>query len=382
MKLTFKIDYNKFVDKLFFIYICFFYAFPYQMLKVELVLLILLFPKLKKIKINAFLGWSIAYIIVLLLSIIYSVESNYSTVKTFQVLKSLIFTNIFILYMNSEEKIEKIFKYFIISGFILIFRIILVFPIDKLGKVKIYTGTLFNANEIGFKLLISLLFILYFIFIKKNKSIFFIFGLIILCVFLISTGSRTVFAIGIFEIFSLFLFSRKNKKELIFFLFITIIITYIFLEKFLRIPVIYNILGQRIETLLNVFTGKGKVDNSSIVRINMIKDGIKLFLEKPFLGYGIDTYKFLTPYKMYSHNNYIELLVGMGILGTIVYYFIYIFIFIKIILKKREELLIFNILILVNLIIDLTTVTYYDRSNIFIIAFSFLGVIILKERKK
>lgn len=377
MKLTSKLNYDKIVDKLFFIYICFFYAFPYQILKVELALLILLLPKLKKIKINIFLGWSIIYILFLLFSTIYSIDPGNSLIKTFQILKSLIFANILINSISTKKEIEKIYQYFIISGFVLITRILFIFPIGELGRERIHIPGLFNANDIGFKLSISLLFVLYFVFLKKKKSIYFILELVILYIFIIFTGSRTAFLFGSLEIILLALLSVRNKAKLLLRTFIFFLFFILFYDEIINRPIIYDILGKRIESLFNVFMGKGEIDNSSLIRINMIKDGINYFFEKPFLGYGIDSYRYMSYYETYSHNNYIELLVSLGVFGTILYYFIYGYIFIKGIVeffKRRKEMLIFSVLIFITLIVDLGTVSYYERYNIFILAFSFFNV--------
>lgn len=377
MKLTSKLNYDKIVDKLFFIYICFFYAFPYQILKVELALLILLLPKLKKIKINIFLGWSIIYILFLLFSTIYSIDPGNSLIKTFQILKSLIFANILINSISTKKEIEKIYQYFIISGFVLITRILFIFPIGELGRERIHIPGLFNANDIGFKLSISLLFVLYFVFLKKKKSIYFILELVILYIFIIFTGSRTAFLFGSLEIILLALLSVRNKAKLLLRTFIFFLFFILFYDEIINRPIIYDILGKRIESLFNVFMGKGEIDNSSLIRINMIKDGINYFFEKPFLGYGIDSYRYMSYYETYSHNNYIELLVSLGVFGTILYYFIYGYIFIKVIKIKTENINI-SFLLLKNstipLIVDLGTVSYYERYNIFILAFSFFNV--------
>ena len=59
-------------------------------------------------------------------------------------------------------------------------------------------------------------------------------------------------------------------------------------------------------------------------RMDMIKFGKERINDKPFEGYGLDNYRLLYAKgggrDTYSHNNYIELLIGVGILGTTMYY--------------------------------------------------------------
>lgn len=377
MKTTFKINYNNFIDKLFLIYICFFYAFPYQILKVELILLSLILLFLRRIKLNIFLLWSILYVIILLFSILYSINPGSSLTKALQVLKSLLFANLLISSINYREEIERIFKYFIFSGFVLIGRILSVFPISEIGKSRIHIPGLFNSNDIGLKLSISLLCVLYFLVLKRKKNILFYFELIMLYSFSIFTGSRTAFLFASLEIVILLLVTIKNRIKLLLVLFIIIMSIYLFGNQIINLPIVYNTLGKRLNSFMYIFSKEGRIDESSIIRINMIRDGITYFLKKPFLGYGVDNYRYLSHYQTYSHNNYIELLVGLGIFGTIVYYFSYIFILFKSFIeffKGRKEIVIFIILIFLLLIVDFGTVSYYERYNIFILAFSFLGI--------
>lgn len=76
--------------------------------------------------------------------------------------------------------------------------------------------------------------------------------------------------------------------------------------------------------MANFVFGEGSTEGSMNTRFMMIQVGWNWFKEHPFIGYGIDNYRILLGQEIgtitYSHNNIIELLVGIGLFGTIIYY--------------------------------------------------------------
>jgi len=85
--------------------------------------------------------------------------------------------------------------------------------------------------------------------------------------------------------------------------------------------------------------------------------GIEIFSERPIFGAGMNNFRFFE--LKYAHNNYIELLVGVGLIGTIIFYRLY-FVVIKKIIKMRALKIksILYTMVLVLLLMDLITVTY------------------------
>jgi len=106
-------------------------------------------------------------------------------------------------------------------------------------------------------------------------------------------------------------------------------------------------------------------------RITFIKEGIEFFSHNPFLGSGINTFMVMDKTHHYSHNNYIELLVGMGLVGFFIYYMLHIMIFIKINrinnANKMKVLLILSLIIF--LVMDMTLVSYSYKLIVFMLFF-------------
>lgn len=81
---------------------------------------------------------------------------------------------------------------------------------------------------------------------------------------------------------------------------------------------------QRAEALMH-----GEDIWSAETRYTMIDKGIKLWLAKPFLGWGGGGFAGNSGFDTYSHNNYVEVLSNYGIVGFCLYYAFYLYLFIR-----------------------------------------------------
>lgn len=52
----------------------------------------------------------------------------------------------------------------------------------------------------------------------------------------------------------------------------------------------------------------------------MMETAWKMFSQKPILGWGWNAFAILAGYGYYCHNNYLEIMVSMGIVGFLIYY--------------------------------------------------------------
>lgn len=164
----------------------------------------------------------------------------------------------------------------------------------------------------------------------KNRTLTIILGLINF-LFALLTASKKIFVfIGVFVVLLYVLKSRKPavviRKMVISLLAVAAFAMLIFKVEFL-----YNLVGMRIETMIAGFLGSS-TDASTSFRLRLIEWGMEWFSEKPYVGYGLDNFKYLlgSTYNtwagkvgVYAHNNYIELLVNFGLAGTLLYYSLY-----------------------------------------------------------
>lgn len=153
-------------------------------------------------------------------------------------------------------------------------------------------------------------------------------------------------------------------------------------ELIMNIPVLYDVLGKRVEDAINIVSNKtgGGEDES---RWFLILYGMEWFKEKPILGYGINNFRVLSNgtslfmgNNFYAHNNYVELLVDVGIIGFFIYYSCYIIFWKK--LKGRFSDNKINkwifVIIIVLLFLDTAVVSYYSFISNFILCLCFHAV--------
>ena len=272
--------------------------------------------------------------------------------------------------IENKEDVKNILRANFLALVLYLVYIILKVDITQLGEDRLgvgMLGSLWNANDVGLKLCVGFALALYFGLEKKETALricFWVIGLLFAGISLY-TGSRKVvlMLIGVMALF-VFLFSRHKITALIVVV-VSIVVMYFAIMK---IEPLYNVLGERIEDMLEGIFGEGTTEGSFNARAEMIKLGWNAFLERPIFGYGLNNFRTLyeqaTGKATYSHNNFIEILVSGGLVGFILYYFIYGYVFVKLFkpaFVKRDitAIILFTInLVLIGL--QIAAISYYD----------------------
>ena len=214
-----------------------------------------------------------------------------------------------------------------------------------------------NANTLTFICCFS--FIFCFVLLVSNKvgrkKLYYFFAFILFIFAFLTTSKKFVLYLGSF-FFAYFIGNSKNKNKLVNRLLISLAVIIAAYFLFMKVPFLYRLLGNRFETMLSGIMGSS-TDASTSFRLAMIQYGYGWFLSKPVFGYGLDCFKYLlgTNYTtwagtagVYSHNNYIELMVNLGLVGLILYYSLYaklIYIFCKQEKKNRGVLIAFSLIV-------------------------------------
>lgn len=161
----------------------------------------------------------------------------------------------------------------------------------------------------------------------------------------------------------------------------------------MKVPFLYDAIGNRIEDTINLFMGNKYVSEnqkSDSLRMQLIKNGWDMFKKRPLWGYGSGNYASLNKQyydlKYYSHNNYIELLVNLGIVGVIVYYSFHIRMLwdvfrIKII-KRSGYINLAGQMVLCMLVLDITYVTYNVMNMWMYLLIGYLALYLEKHTKR
>lgn len=201
----------------------------------------------------------------------------------------------------------------------------------------------------------------------------------ILSLFFILSGTRKAiiaFVLGVIVYFCL-----KHPKRL----FRNVIIIAILGGGYfllIKVPFLYNAMGNRIESFVNLLLGN-EGDASAETRRRFIELGIRHFKQRPMIGFGINTFQTLPgAYGTYSHNNYVELLFSVGLIGTVTYYLMHGFALLRSIkqyfIKRTNNIIITITFIVILIVIDVGMVSYYSRSSLMFIVICYT----LSERIK
>jgi O-antigen ligase len=148
----------------------------------------------------------------------------------------------------------------------------------------------------------------------------------------------------------------------------------------MNVPQLYNIIGVRIVDAFNIASGNEQ-GTEDVSRLMLAMMGLDWFMDKPILGYGINCFRALSDNtslfagkNFYAHNNYIELMVDIGIIGMLVYYYAHIHVLKKYFrLKKNSNEISKAILILLFVIMfsDIFWVAYYNDLSQFLLCITF-----------
>lgn len=229
----------------------------------------------------------------------------------------------------------------------------------------------YQSNQMGVNFGLSFIASIYLWDIYRKRK--YMFCLIINIIFLFLTGSRKALLYAIVGLFFYFIFSGRRMIALK--LLVSIIALFVIYYLLITIPALYNLVGWRILSLISVLTG-GEATDTTGTRINMIKFGMSMIKEEPIYGHGLNAFavnygkRFANT--VYSHNNYIELMVSGGIVLTTMYYSRFIIVIKRLLkrMKESKEVVICMSFVLSILIADVAAVTYYYR--IYYICFAFI----------
>jgi len=227
-----------------------------------------------------------------------------------------------------------------------------------------YSGILLNPNTFA----INTCIIAAILFSSRKKILLFhIIGTAFVVIATLLSGSRKIaFFWLLFPIYIYNLVKKstgKNKLGRSLILFSTSLLIVIITINF---DTLLSFLGslefvRRFEKLF-----KGEDGWSGNVRMEMVREGFYLWLNNPFFGNGIGQFSVMSSFGVYSHNNYIEILSNLGLIGFFLYYGIYILIIFQLIAKKSElrpeSNIIWSVMILLFLW-DIARVSFVEKTT-------------------
>lgn len=279
-----------------------------------------------------------------------------------------------------DSQIETITQISAITSILIgIYIVINEYSAIKMGSTRIGTSGSGNVNTIGTYFSIFSIPVLYEVIVKKNWKYLPIFA--VQFAFMLLTGSKKtlIFIFGgilIYYIYSNGIKIIKVLKLICIFLFLFIII--------LKVDLFYNIIGYRLENFFEQISIKEEnqeVSYSTFARIEMYKSAPKLFLENPIFGGGWGYFAERSGLGVYSHSNFIEILITFGLSGFLLYYSYYAIVLRKSVIQVIQHKSVIPFCYMVLLIFnDFSVITFSQIPICYIVVF--ISNILLKQNNR
>jgi len=318
----------------------------------------------KRFRFNYFLVLYSLFIMVCTASYFYAVDHVYVYDILKRIIPLFIFCFVLYNYINEWKDVRYLLNCYLIIATVASIIAILNYDFSVMSRYTI----LGSPNVVAVRLIMALFFATFLYFIEENKIVFLSFP-IILCVILLTLSVKVIilticsFSCLFFVYFlrrNSFTGRRKGKSFLIVFLVVAISLIILLQTGFFE----YTI--KRASYKVQFYFIERDLD----LRTDLIKEGLLLFGQRPFLGYGINNFRYYygqkTGLRTYTHNNFLELLVGVGLLGFFIYYLIYIYSFyllVKNYFQTGQNIFLFlNIVLICFLFLGLAQQLYWDFS--------------------
>lgn len=271
---------------------------------------------------------------------------------------------IFFQMQNSMPKLMNI--YIVIATLTGVFIILTYEPQHAWSRLGFDFGQ--NPNQIGLMYLLPLVFSIRKAYIDEMRLVNIMLSGLFFYIILLTGSKKALLGGVIFVVIYLLLQpSIKNKIKNIL---LTIIILAIILTLLKNVSFFYNIIGYRMEDFfeLIVFPSIKSTSSTNLIRHQLIKQGLDIFADNPILGVGMNNFAYFSG--VYTHNNYIEILVNLGVIGFITYYSIHLITGYKLFILSRKNMseeIAYYIAIFVTLLFYDIGMVSYDSINIVVL---------------
>lgn len=319
---------------------------------------------------DSFIMWFIAFILFCFIGLAWSrnVKASISMIVT--LVQLLVLSVLLFSYISNYNNIDSFIFGLLIAGLIGCYVVIGYYGffdyIRLMSKGQRLGGMISNLNTIGVYTSITVIISFYYAYFKGKRYCYAVMLLPLLVTF--GTGSRTALAMCALGIgLLIFMQYREDISAMGFMKFLIVIVVFLLILNLMSTMPIFEGVFSRIES---VFGGEtGQRDSSTESRQEMIRYGWEYFKQHPYTGAGIGNSHIITKEYLgrstYLHNNFIELLASVGIVGFVIFYGMYFYLLrnlysLAVVSKDPTATLMFAI-ILSHLIAEYGMVSYYNK---------------------
>lgn len=284
----------------------------------------------KKVGIPKFTLWYFGLILFCVFSFFYSTEPSYGGIYSMFVI--LVLSYCFFVNINSLKKIDIVANYYIFSSSTFTLGLLFtnqLFTNEEFGRnVRLGAEVSGNANTFSEMFMVSAIFCAWYICFrcntKRKKILYFSIFLMDMFSMGLSGGRKTIIAVIVCTV--IFYLNKGSSKFVsrIRGLIGAIVLIAILVTASLKIEMLYKVIGVRFESLFNTLFYGADASESDYHRIMYAKLAFWGWLKSPLWGNGFNNFRLYnqlhTGFLTYAHNNYLELLFDLGIIGFAYFY--------------------------------------------------------------
>lgn len=358
----------------------------YAFLAISLIFLIVE-GKINK-KVFVFFVWGVCFACLSMITLIYSPEVGVITPSMRLLLVAIVVSFCFHLFIKTKKDFYLLCWVYAVSSLACVISLIITGSFSGDVSSRLGSDEFGNANIFSNVMMMAVFFVWWLLVYGENKWYLKLL-LVVIVIFdiyaLAFAGGRTAFVTSFVFFFTLIFFKKDSNGKRRTFLNILLIVLILFVVYLLimNVPVFYESIGIRFKEMIDSILGNGG-DNSTNIRNEMRRLAFEKFWERPFFGFGFDSFKYYAQYAVghffYSHCNFSELLYNGGLLYFVAYYWIY-YKIIKSCYKTRRTTptayLAFSISAVISLCIRDYGAVSYTATPVYIISMLALAVLYL-----
>lgn len=260
-----------------------------------------------------------------------------------------------VTYCSNQDRIKRLMLIYIWAEIILCFFVLIGGPGPGMRYGWYVAGQQPNTPALNLAAAFSFSIFLFFYEPRKNVRKLYFLLVLLLSIVIFLTGSRKIIIYMVGVVFGLLFYRSKNFTRTVGYvclMAILMLIGYILLTKN---QFLYEAMGQRI------FTDLG--DEASAVERSLLRaEGFNYFLQSPIWGNGVDSFKWVCFAGVYSHNNFIEIANGTGLIGLFIYYSYLVYIAFKLWKCRQDRYnFLFFLILIMTFAIEYYNVNYLQR---------------------
>lgn len=310
----------------------------------------------------AYLIRGIMFTFYCVLSGIWSINSSSEKSIMISVIQVLVIGITVLIYLKDSERYAKFIRFLLVSALILCGRIVIHAPLNALGTERIGQYVGYGNVGVSNALAFITIFIIDWAVTNRRRLVLCMGIFLVFASFL--TGSKKTILVCILAYSLLFVFKSKNSVQVVRNIFISCMVVGLLVLAIFKIPVFYHTVGYRLERMIQYLMGTGK-NASTEVRWELKLLAWEQFKKYPILGGGLDSFTHLNVHKRYAHDNYLDTLANLGIVGFILYYAMLLQAFWRsvktVLLKNKKEYSVALVFLIVFFVCETMNMSYVSE---------------------